>query len=186
MEACSLPLWAFGRGGTRRRRGPLLRRDHRHAPIVRAHGFRSRREIQRRAAFVGAAAGDHEPVAAGDDVPLAKRRIVFDSDRGQTNLILAVAGASCDQLAAVAKRIGQFGIGLSALGRGIVDAAAVNDTGVTGRAETVARGRPALTVGCRYREIAPVAGAHAIGLPTAGITGSRTRVALRSDGAALV
>src|SRR6266849_1074274 len=187
MEVCSLSFGAlWERWNTSRRRGRLLRRENRHALIARAHRCRSRREIQRRAAFVGAAAGDHEPVAAGDDVPLAKRRIVFDSDRGQTNLILAVAGATRDQLVAVAKGVGQFGIGLSALGRGSVDAAAVNDLGVTGRAKTVARGRPALTVGCRYREIAAVTSAHAKGLPTAGIAGTRTRVAWRSDGAALV
>src|SRR6266849_7942255 len=187
MEVCSLSFGAlWERWNTSRRRGRLLRRENRHALIARAHRQRSRREIQRRAALVGAAAGDHEPVAAGDDVPLAKRRIVFDSDRGQTDLILAVAGASRDQLVAVAKRVGKFGIGFSGLGRGIVDAAAVNDFGVAGRAKTVAGGRPALTVRCRYREIAPVAGAHAIGLPAAGIAGTRARVALRSsDGAAL-
>ena len=65
----------------------------------------------------------------GDDVAFAQRRIVLDLDRRQPELILAVAGAAGDHLGAIAKRVRQFGIGFAVLGRGIVDAAAVNDFG---------------------------------------------------------
>src|SRR6266404_9146038 len=90
------------------RQTALLRRHHRHTMVARAHRFRSRREIQRRAASIGATAGDHQPAGTCDDVPLAKRRIIFDFDRRQTDLILAVARASRDELLAIAKRIRQF------------------------------------------------------------------------------
>src|SRR6202158_2599206 len=149
------------------RRGLLFRRHCRHTLIARAHLLRGGREIQRRAAFVGAAAGDHQPVGTGYDVTLAKRRVVLDVNRRETDLVLAVAGASRDQFVAIAKRIRQFGIRLSALGSGIIDIAAVDHFGLARRTKTAARCRPALAVRCRYRKIAPVAYAHAIGLPAA-------------------
>src|SRR6202022_3675956 len=52
------------------RRGLLFRRHYRHTLIARAQLLRGGREIQQRAAFVGAAAGDHQPVGTGHDVTL--------------------------------------------------------------------------------------------------------------------
>src|SRR6266851_10196033 len=78
-------------------RPPLLRGHHRHAVIARAQPLRGRREIQRRAAFIGAAAGDHQSVGTGHDFTLAKRWVVLDLNRRETDLVLAVACASRDQ-----------------------------------------------------------------------------------------
>ena len=67
-------------------------------------------------------------------------------------------------LVAIAEGVRQLRIGLAVLGRGMIDVAAIDHLGLAGRAETVARRRAALAVGAADREIAAVAGAHAIGL----------------------
>src|SRR3954453_8709748 len=95
--------------------------------IARTQPFRGRREIQRRTALVGAAARHHQPLRADDEISLANRRIVLDLHRAESELILAVASASRDYLIAVAKRVRQFRIRLSGLGRGIVYIAAIDD-----------------------------------------------------------
>ena len=93
-------------------------------------------------------------------------RIVLDLDLGESELILAVAGAAGDGLVAIAERVRQFGVRLSGLGHGAVDVAAIDQFGFAGRTKTVAGGRPALIARPRDRKIASIAGAHAIGLTT--------------------
>src|SRR5439155_27149867 len=140
---------------------PSLPRHHRHALIARLDALRGRGEIQRCAAFVGAAADDRQPVLAGDDVALAQGRIVLDLDLRQPDRILAVAGAAGDELVAVAERVRQLGVTLSIVRRGIVDAAAVDQLGLARRTQAAARGGAALVVGSRDRKMTAIAGAHA-------------------------
>src|SRR3954466_11711625 len=142
----------------------LFRRYHRHMPASQARGFRDRRQVQRRAAFVRTTARNHQSVIAGNDVALAQRRILFDLDRSKADLILTVAGASGHNLGSVAERIRQLRIGFSAVSLGIIDIPAVHELGLTGRAKVVAQRRPALIGGPRNREIPAVTGAHAISL----------------------
>jgi hypothetical protein len=133
-----------------------------------------------------AAAGNHQPLGTGYDVTLAKCRIAFDCNGGETDLVLAIAGASRDQLVAIAKRIRQFGIGLAVLGCGAVDIAAIDDFGFARRAKAAACCCAALAVRGRHRKVTPVAGAHAIRLRAAGvIADARTRVVLGSEEIAL-
>src|SRR3954469_20975653 len=78
----------------------LLPRHHWRALIARLDPIRCRREIQRRAASVGAAAGHQQPVLTGHEIALAQRRVILDLDRGQPDRVLAVAGASGNELVA--------------------------------------------------------------------------------------
>src|SRR5258708_30959612 len=94
---------------------------------VRARGdpLGGGRKIERRAASGGARGGYQRTGGTDRDVAVAKRRVVFDLDRCEADLITAVAGASRDDLVAIAERIRQFRIRLAALGYGIIDIAAL-------------------------------------------------------------
>ena len=138
-----------GESGLPRAAVRSLLSHHRHALIPRADLVRGGREIQRCAALVSAAAGNHQPLGTGYDVTLAKCRIAFDCNGGETDLVLPIAGASRDQLVAIAKRIRQFGIGLAVLGCGVVDIAAIDDFGFARRAKSCCM--PPRGFGCRRR-----------------------------------
>ena len=125
----------------------LVRGDDRYALMAGRQLSGRRREIQRRTAFVGAAACDHQAIGACDDVAFSKCRVILDLDRGKAHLVLAVTGAVRDDLVAVAIGIRQVRVGLAAFGHSTVDGAAINNLGVARRAEIVARGRPTLIVG---------------------------------------
>src|SRR5260370_13890604 len=117
-----------------------LRRHHRHALIAGADPVGGGREIQRRAALVDAPGGHQRTAGTDHDVALAKRRVVFDLDRCEADLLTAVAGASRDDLVAIAERIRQFPIRLAALGYGIIDIAAVDHFGLAGAFENFSPG----------------------------------------------
>ena len=158
-----------------------FRRHHRHAPIVRAHRFRGPARNSATPRVYRHRPGNHQPALLSDDIALAQRRVVFNLDpapdrTGPCRCRCTPRRSRCDSetRSAIPNRVFRS---RSRHCRYCCH----RPPGFAGRAKTIAGCRPALIVRCRDREIASVAGAHAIGLRAAGITDARALAAAFPD-----
>ena len=127
------------------------------SPWGRVGGL-DRREFRRP---VAAAAHRHQPGLGRHHVARPQRRIVGELDMRQAEGGAAVAGATGDELLAVAIGVGQVGVAAAVAGGRVIDVAAGIEAGLARRAERMARLDRAHAGMRRDREIMPVAGAHA-------------------------